>query len=175
MQYYIQHGAGLGDLVIDALRADLTGMKLLFHDDSGIVFEARANRDQVAGLSYVKNSFQVLGTVQRGGSVSGAVEQLIKMTRKRALLRDQRRGSAFRTMTNVDGQLVGLPRETRTRLESMIAEETGGRFNARGGSGVEYWIVGRRDLDTLMFCLRLSTGAQKTGAADRSARTCRRC
>jgi hypothetical protein len=85
------------------------------------------------------------------------------MIRKRALLRDQRRGSTFRTMANVDGQLVGLPRETRTRLESVIAEQTSGRFNARGGSGVEYWIVGRRDLDVLMFCLRLTTGAQKTG------------
>ncbi|MGH4015688.1 MAG: hypothetical protein ACRDSL_17545 [Pseudonocardiaceae bacterium] len=160
MQYYLQHSAGLGDLVIDALASDLPRPRLVFADDSSVVVATSAAVNQVAGLPYVKNVFQVLDTVPRG-SVAGSTDQLVRHIRKRSLLRDQRRGAPFRTMTAIDGKLVGLPRDTRARLESVIAEQTGGRFTARGGSVVEYWVVGRRDLDVMMLCLRL-TGRSKS-------------
>jgi tRNA G10 N-methylase Trm11 len=52
----------------------------------------------------------------------------------------------------------------------VIAEQTGGRLNARGGgNSVEYWIVGRRDLDQFLLCQRLTTGTKK--ASPRGALT----
>ena len=163
MRCYIQHSAGLGGLVIGALRSDLDRVEVVFRDDSGLVVDSSSREEQVASLQYVKNSFRVLATVPRG-SVAGSTDQLVKQVRNRATLRDQAPRTAFRTMVNVDGQLVSLPRVTRSRLESVIAEQTGGRLITRGGSGVEYWVVGRRDLDVMMLCLRLSGGAKKSGA-----------
>ncbi|MGH3622353.1 MAG: hypothetical protein ACRDQ5_11265, partial [Sciscionella sp.] len=162
MQYFVQYGAGLGALVDDALKEDFTDANFLFQDGSGVVFETRSPADRVADLAFAKNVFEVIGTAPRG-SIPGTVEQIVKTVRKRSLLRDRRRGASFRTMVNIDGQLVGLPRELRARLESVIVEQTGGQFNARGGSGVEYWIVGRRGLDVLMFCQKLTVGAKKAG------------
>ena len=163
MRYYIQHSAGLGGLVSGALSSDLDRCEVVFRDDSGMIFDSSSRADQVESLQYVKNSFQVLITVPRV-SVAGSTDQLVKQVRKRAALRNQPRRSAFRTMVNVDGQLVGIPRDVRDRLESVITEQTGGRLIGRGGSGVEYWVVGRRDLDVMMLCLRLGSGAKKSGA-----------
>lgn len=163
MRYYIQHSAGLGGLVSDALSSDLDRCEIVFRDDSGMVFDSSSHAEQVASLRYIKNSFQVLDAVPRV-SVAGSTDQLVKQIRKRVLLRDQPQRSAFRTMVNVDGQLVGLPRDVRGRLESVISEQTGGRLIARGGSGVEYWVIGRRDLNVMMLCLRLRSGAKKPDA-----------
>jgi Putative RNA methylase family UPF0020 len=157
VRYYIQHSAGLGGLVFSALSSDLDRCEAVFRDDSGMVIDSPSIAERVASLQYLKNSFQVLATIPRG-SVGGSTDQLVKQVRKRAVLRNQPGRLAFRTMVNVDGQLVGLPRDVRGRLESVIAEQTGGRLIPRGGSGVEYWIVGRRDLDVMMLCLRLGSG-----------------
>jgi Putative RNA methylase family UPF0020 len=162
VRYYIQHSAGLGELVSGALASDLDRCEIVFRDDSGMIFDSSSSPDQVQSLRYVRNSFQVLITVPRG-SVASSTAQLVKQARKQAALRNQPRRSAFRTMVNVDGQLVGLPRDVRSRLESVIAEQTGGRLIARGGSGLEYWVVGRRDLDVMMLCLRLGSRAKESG------------
>src|SRR5260370_40963798 len=122
----MQHSAGLGELVSDALSSDLDRCEVVFRDDSGMVFDSSSRGDQVASLQYVKNAFQVLITVPRG-SVAGSTDQLVKQVRKRAALRSQPRKSPFRTMVNVDGQLVGLPREVRGRLDAVITEQTVGR------------------------------------------------
>lgn len=163
MRYYVQYGAGLGGLVFPALSGDLGDVDVQFRDDSSVAFVTGATSDRVAELPYLKNAFQILVTAPRG-AMSRSVDQIARLLRKGAALRDQRRGAPFRTMVNIDGQLVGLPRETRSRLESVIAEQTGGRLNARGGVGVEYWIVGRRDLDQLLFCRKITVGAKKAGA-----------
>lgn len=163
MRYYLQHGAGLGELVSGALSSDLDYREVVFRDDSSMVFDSSSRPERVASLQYVKNSFQVLVAVPRG-SVVGSTDQLAKQARKQASLRTQPRKSAFRTMVNVDGRLVGIPRDVRSRLESVIAEQTGGRLMARGGTGVEYWVVGRRDLDVMMLCMRLRNGARRSEA-----------
>lgn len=160
MRYYVQHGAGLGDLVADAVRADLGPVDMVFTDDSGMVFDSRAPQRTVSALPYLKNTFEVLGSVPRG-EVPGSVDRLTKEVRKHKLLAGRRRGTPFRTMVNVDGKLIGLPAPVRVQLESAIAQQTGGVLNARGGKGVEFWVVGRRDLDLLLFCERLSVGGKK--------------
>jgi 23S rRNA G2445 N2-methylase RlmL len=70
-------------------------------------------------------------------------------------------------MASVDGELVGLPRDVRARLEGTIAARTGARFEARGGSGEEYWVIGRRDLDSLLLGVRLQI--QKARSAPKGA------
>ncbi len=162
MRYYIQHSAGLGGLVSSALSSDLDRCEVVFRDDSGMVFDSSSRADQVESLQYVKNSFQVLitspgiccgfnGSVGEAGPGTGSVTESTPEV-------------DVPTMVNVDGQLVGLPRDVRGRLESVIAEQTGGRLIARGGSGIEYWVVDRRDLDVTMLRLRLGSGAKKSGA-----------
>lgn len=160
MRYYVQHGAGLGGLVADAVRADLGAVDIVFQDDSGLVLDSPRTPEQVARLRYVKNAFQVLASVPRG-QLPGSVGQLVKTVRRLGLLAG-RRGTPFRTMVNVDGTLVGLPGPVRGQLEPVIAEQTGGRLNLRGGGGVEFWVIGRRDFDVLMLCERLS-GGRKAG------------
>lgn len=166
MRFYVQHSAGLGKLVLEALRTDLGSVDVLFQDDSGLVFgTANRNLDRVASLSYAKNTFEVIDSVARGG-IPVSIGQLIKVVRNhRSLAAQCKRAMPFRTMVNIDGQLVGLSAALRAQVVAVIAEQTGGRLNSRGGRGsVEFWIVGRRNLDLLLFCRRLSVGGN-TGIA----------
>src|SRR5260370_35968609 len=125
-----------------------------------MVFESSSDALKVASLQYVKNCFQVLVTVPRG-SVAGSTDQLVKQVRKRAALRNQPRKSPFRTMVNVDGQLVTLPNDVRGRLESAITEQTCGRLTPRGGSGSKDWVVCRLEPGLMMLGLRLRSTGQK--------------
>lgn len=163
MRFYLQHGAGLGPLVDAALEFDLARPTTVFGDDSAVVIETAVKPARVARLPYVKNAFQVAGSVPRG-PIPRSVEQLTKQIQTRSLLADQPKRSPFRIMVNIDGQLTGLPRDVRTRLETTIARATGGVLNPRGGAGVEYWIVGRRDLDALLLCVRLTSGGKQPRA-----------
>jgi predicted RNA methylase len=60
----------------------------------------------------------------------------------------------FRVMASIDGELVTFPAGVRSRVEGAIATRTGGWVHARG-SGEEFWIIGRRDLDMLLLGRRL--------------------
>lgn len=163
MRYYIQHGAGLGALVIAALKSDFPDVKVSYQDDSSLVIETPPMDRQIVKLSYVKNSFRVVASVSRG-SLIGSVQHLTKLMEKSRSLENEPRGRTFRVMAHVDGELVGLPQDTRSRLVSVIARHTAGHFNPRGGLGAEYWVIGRRESDVLMFGVRL-TMASKKGVA----------
>jgi hypothetical protein len=162
MRYFAQFRAGLGELVIDSLRRDLARVQVVSSDESSLIFDAGSNPSKVANLGYLKNAFSVLGTVPRS-SAQRAAEQFAEQVLSTPMLRGQRRGTNFRTMVSVDGKLLGLPRPAKIRLESAIAKATGARLSPRGG-GVEYWLIGRRDLTSMLFCQRLTTGV-KPGAA----------
>jgi hypothetical protein len=162
VRYYVQHGAGLGALVSEALAEEFPDGDSLFEDDSGLVFECAAPADRVARLPYVRNAFEVLDTAPRSDAIGVAAEEFARRAKRGEIRLDLLRGNAFRTMASIDGQLTGLPERARERLESAI-QARGGRLNPRGGSGVEYWIVGRRELNLVMFCRKLTSGRQKTG------------
>jgi 23S rRNA G2445 N2-methylase RlmL len=95
------------------------------------------------------------------GTINNSVDQLVKLARSKRLLSGFPRRAPFRIMVTVDGQLTSLARDARSRLESTVAEQTGGRVNARGGTGVEYWVIARRDLSSVLLGLRLTTGQRK--------------
>ncbi|ADB31946.1 putative RNA methylase [Kribbella flavida DSM 17836] len=163
MRYFAQYRAGLGELVIDSLRRDLAGVQVISSDDSSLLFDSRSDRAKVGGLGYLKNAFTVLGSVPRS-TPQKAAERFAEQVQTTPMLRGQGRVTSFRTMVSVDGKLVGLPRPAKLRLESAIGKATGARVNARGGAGAEYWVIGRRDLSSMLFCQRLTSGV-KQGAA----------
>ncbi|GAB2677588.1 TRM11 family methyltransferase [Kribbella swartbergensis] len=162
MRYFAQFRAWLGELVIDSLRRDLSSVKVVSSDESGLIFDSGSDPSKVANLGYLKNAFSVLGTI-RQSSAQRAAEQFAEQVLSTPMLRGQGRVTSFRTMVSVDGRLLGLPRRAKTRLESAIAKATGARLNPRGG-GVEYWLIGRRDVESMFFCQRLTTGI-KPGVA----------
>jgi 16S rRNA G966 N2-methylase RsmD len=156
---FLQVGAGLGPLVEDALTADFGGFEATYRDESGMTVDVPASRSQLASLQYVKNAFAVLAEVPRT-SLQADIDALTRRLRTSSnLMPKEAHGRAFRLMFSIDGELVGVPAPSRQRLVSVIEARTRGAFNARGGgSGTEFWLIGRRDLDTLLFCERLSTG-----------------
>lgn len=166
MRVFLQFAAGLGPLVEHALTMDFGTLRTVYEDDSGIMMDVSAERARVASLQYVKNSFLVLDEVPRT-SLPADVDGLARRLRAEDILPKESRKQAFRVMFSVDGQLVAVPAPSRQRLVAAIEARTRGALNARGGSGTEFWLIGRRDLDTVLFCERLSTGP--TGKAERGA------
>ncbi|WBQ02593.1 hypothetical protein [Kribbella sp. CA-293567] len=162
MRYFAQFRAGLAELVLDSLRRDLTKVTVVSSDDSSLLFDTGSSPSKVGQLGYLKNAFSVLGTVPRS-SLQRAAEQFADQILSTAVLRGLGRMSAFRTMVSVDGKLVGLPRPVKDRFESAIARATGARVSPRGG-GAEFWLIGRRDLKSMLLCQRLTAGV-KAGAA----------
>lgn len=156
MRYFAQFRAGLGELVNDALQHDLASVKVVDSDGSSLIFDSGSSTTKVGDVGYLKNVFTVLGTVRRS-SAGRAAEQFAEQIRSTPMMRGQGRVRSFRTMVSVDGKLLGLPRQTRVRLESAIAKTTGARLSLRGG-GVEYWVIGRRGTETMLFCRRLTRG-----------------
>lgn len=162
VRYFAQYRAGLGELVVDSLHRDLRGVRVVGSDDSSVLFDSRSDPEQVGRLGYLKNAFTVLATVPRSAPQKAA-ERIAEQVQSTAMLRGQGRVTGFRTMVSVDGKLTGLPRPTKARLEAAIAKASGARLTTRGG-GTEYWLIGRRDLTTMLFCRRLTSGV-KQGAA----------
>lgn len=153
VHYYLQFPAGLGSLVSRFLTSDVHVSRTVFSDDSSVVIESSALPETVAPLPYVKNAFLVLTQAQRA-LLPTAVPGLIRALGQPGALRLAPRGRGFRTMTQLDGELIGLPRDLRARLESALAAATSSRVQLRG-SGEEYWLIGRRDYPHLLLCLRL--------------------
>jgi hypothetical protein len=103
MRYFAQFRAGLAELVIDALRRDLSRVKVIGSDDSSLTFDSAGDP---AKLAYLKNVFRVLGTVPRS-SVVRAAEHFAEQVLTTPMLRGQ--VTSFRMMVSVDGKLQGLP------------------------------------------------------------------
>ncbi len=159
MKFFVQFGAGLGPLVERALAADIGSFQPVFGDDSGLLIESSAPERKIACLPYLKNAFSIIDQVPRG-ALPGSAEHLARRLTKNGVLRGRQRGRPFRTMFSIDGQLTGVPVAARGRLEGVIGQQTGGRVNARGGKGVEFWLIGRRDLGRLLFGERLPVPAR---------------
>jgi hypothetical protein len=161
-----QFAAGLGELVQDGLARDLSSVKTVFCDESTLIFETDSPAPHVARLPYLNNAFYVLTSVRRA-PLPTAIPGLIRKIERLDVARLAPNTDVFRIMASIDGSLVAIPRDVRSRLEVAIHARTGARVEARGGSGAEYWVIGRRDLDSLVLGLRLAvrkTGKQPKGS-----------
>lgn len=144
------HTAGLGELVAVSLGADVDG-QVLYADDSALMVTTKASASRMGRLSYVKNSFVVIGSVPRRREIGPAVDAVARQIPEWSL---RRTGRPYRLMFSEDGQLAGVPATSRSRLEAAVSRTTGGRFTPRGGED-EYWMISRRDLGEVLFCARI--------------------
>lgn len=144
------HAAGLGELVALSLGADVDG-RVLYADDSAVLILTTVPERKLGAVSYVKNCFEVVGSVPRRRDLGQAIEAIAARAPQWSLRRTRQ---PYRLMFSEDGQLVGVPASSRSRLEQAVSRATGGRFTPRGG-GEEYWAITRRDLDEVLFCRRV--------------------
>lgn len=150
--YFAQHPAGLGTLIVDALAVSLPDARVSYADDSAVSFNSKLPRDRVAELPFIKNGFQVL-TRTRRRDVSAGVDALARaMSQVEVPSGLQHR--PFRTMAHIDGELTGINPATRSRLERAVATRTGGRLQPKGACQ-EFWVIGRRELPDFLLAARL--------------------
>jgi 16S rRNA G966 N2-methylase RsmD len=159
MKYVIQFPAGMQSLAILAVQRVLRDASILHKDDSAIVFESKTRITHASKLPFANNVFIVLESAHRS-TVPRSIRQLAgkasSIEHPKVTAQDQ----GFRVMVNIDGELVAIDKGIRDELEFEIGLQTNLKVQARG-SCREYWVIGRKNLDTLMLCMRLPKAAQK--------------
>jgi 16S rRNA G966 N2-methylase RsmD len=153
VRYLIQHPAGTGELVREALAHYDEDVKITYQDDSAVIFDSSSKPSSTGNAPFVKNAFIVITSVGRG-SIDKGVLHLSRSIAKSRFPTVSRRGAGFRTMVHIDGALSAIDPKAKRSLEQAIAAKTGERLKPRGSSE-EYWVIGRVDLNQLLFCLRL--------------------
>lgn len=159
MDYLLFFPAGMGDLAAAAVSRELTGARQKYRDDSAVIFSSSSPVTTVATLPFATNAFLILAQTSRG-NIEGGLRQLAQRARKAAIARLPRETRQFRVMISIDGKLTSVSARSRALLEDALADKTGGQL-ARRGSGTEYWVIGRRDLNELILGLRLTTTKTK--------------
>ena len=160
MDYLLFFPAGMGDLAAAGVSRELTDARQKYRDDSAFIFSSSSSVTTVAALSFATNAFLVLTRTNRG-HIEGGLRQLAQRVRKAPIARLPREALQFRVMISMDGRLTSASARSRALLEDALSDKTGGQL-ARRGSGTEYWVIGRRDLNELILGLRL-TIKTKTG------------
>lgn len=155
MKVFLQHSAGLGELVQDGLRSDLRA-KIIFADDSAVMINTDAPVGRIAGLPYITNAFVVIATTQRRRAIEQAVDDLARHAQRWDRSDRVPPGKPFRIMYSDEGRLVGVKGRSRSALESAVARFVRGRLDPRGGSGNEYWVITRRDHHQALLARRIT-------------------
>jgi tRNA G10 N-methylase Trm11 len=153
MRYYVQFVAGTGSLVLEALDAQLDGLRVRYADDSAMILETSASPNKVAAISYMKNAFVVVADTGRG-SVDKGVLQLSRVISTKQFPKLSGQTGRFRIMVHVDGTLTPVEPLAKGALEKAVMQRTGARVEPRGQCQ-EYWVVGRQGMRELLFCARL--------------------
>ncbi|MFF5334730.1 TRM11 family SAM-dependent methyltransferase [Streptomyces sp. NPDC013181] len=154
MRYFIQYPAGTSALVTDAMTHFVEEFRAEYQDDSALLFHSTSSLERVASIPFAKNAFAVIGETRRGdlGTNVARLADSLRDVRFPALPGPRARG--FRLMVHVDGELTSVAAGPKRELEHTVSSGTGLRLEA-GGRGEEYWVIGRLDLDHLLFCARL--------------------
>lgn len=153
MSYVIQFVAGAQELVRESLARTVRKLRILYSDDSSMMFESSTRISSSAQLPFANNVFIVLAKTPRK-NLAPAVRQLTTQVSRTQFPSIKGAHAGFRLMFHFDGALVSIDRQLRTGLERAISRRTRSQVASRG-SCQEYWIIGRRDLDDLLLCARL--------------------
>lgn len=153
MRYYVQFVAGTASLMLEALDAQLDGLRVRYADDSAMILESSSPPKHVADIPYIKNAFVVIAETGRG-SLDKGVMQLSRVVVNEQFPKLPGQTNKFRLMVHVDGSLAPVEARTKAALERAVMQRTGGRVEPRGQCQ-EYWVVGRQGLRELLFCARL--------------------
>jgi hypothetical protein len=171
MKYVIQFVAGTQAIVTRVLSQVIQDARLTHVDDSAVVFESSRRIEHAKHIPFANNIFVVLATTPRKG-IEASIGRLASKIEQVDFPRAQGRDRGFRIMAHIDGQLAAIDRQVRRELEREIEVFTQTTVQARG-SGREYWIVGRKSLDELMFCLRLPRSrTRQTGKGELAFELC---
>lgn len=149
----IQFVAGTQGIVADALAQTLQHFRLIYEDDSSLVFESSTRIDNASQLPYANNVFVVLASTPRKG-VANSIHRLVSKVERVDFPRVKGEDRGFRIMAQIDGKLTPIDQLVRRELEREIAVFTQSQVQAKG-SCREYWVVGRKNLNELLLCLRL--------------------
>ncbi|MCX4448381.1 TRM11 family methyltransferase [Streptomyces sp. NBC_01789] len=159
MRYFIQYPAGTSAIVAEAMTHFVEDFHPEYQDDSAMLFRSTSPMERVASIPFAKNAFAVISETRRG-DINANVAQLtgsLRTPQFPALPGERARG--FRVMVHVDGELAAIGSAHKRELERTISACTGLRLEA-GGRGQEYWVIGRLDMDSLMFSARLPKPAR---------------
>ncbi|MFF7338730.1 TRM11 family SAM-dependent methyltransferase [Streptomyces sp. NPDC008163] len=159
MRYFIQYPAGTSELVADAMSHFVEDFRMEYQDDSAMLFSSTSSMERVASIPFAKNAFAVCAETRRG-DIDANVSRLaasLKKSQFPALPGERARG--FRVMVHVDGELASIGGAPKREIERTVAACTGMRLEP-SGRGQEYWVIGRLDMDSLMFCARLPKPAR---------------
>lgn len=151
MRVYLQFPAGTAPLVESSVQHALPSARLVYLDDSAAILAGVRN---ASGLRFAKNVFEVIAETPRR-RLPIAVEHLSRILYAARPGANRNPGGGFRVMFHLDGTLIAVDDHLRTSIEKAIANHVHSKVQPRGSCD-EYWIVGRRDLDHLLLCRRLT-------------------
>jgi hypothetical protein len=153
MKYFIQFPAGTATLVVSALESTLGDVEIDHRDDSATLFETKTRVGHASQLPFANNVFQMLASVPRS-NLNRSIRQLATKVGRVELPPLKGKDPGFRVTVNVDGDLIKIDPDLRQELEMELGFLTGTRVNPRG-TGREFWVIGRRNFDSMIIALRL--------------------
>ena len=113
-----------------------------------VICRTAASVRELRAFPLATNAYEVIATCHRsslGGELEGLRADLRSVSRPTGLPVH----STFRLRIHDDGTFASTKGDAAARLESAIARWSGLAVSARGSS-VEFWVIRRRDLDTML-------------------------
>ena len=145
--YLSQCIAGLQDVALRALQADLGTVDPVRVEDGLVVYRTSEPAAKVRALPYLNNSFLVLHSVagKEAQTADAALGAIVRHRGLDAALRATR-GSGertFRLFISSENELVSGPPQLVSQLRGLVQSATGLRFHA-AHADAEYWVMRRR-------------------------------
>lgn len=159
MRYMIQFVAGTRGILVEALTRTLQHVEIVHDDDSAIVFNSSTRIDGANQLPFANNVFVVFASAPRT-SVAQSVRRLVSKIERADIPRVKGEDRGFRIMVQIDGALTPIEPGLRSEFEREIAVFTQSRVQSRG-SCREYWVIGRKNFEEILLCLRLPKRKQE--------------
>jgi predicted RNA methylase len=154
--------AGLQEVALRALRADLETVEPVQVEDGMIVYRTSEPAAKIRALPYLNNSFLVLHTVagRLAQTADAALAAIVHERGIDAALRSTRGTGerTFRLFISSENELVSGPTQLVSQLRTVVQSATGLRFNA-AHADAEYWVVRRRS-GSAFFLKRITRRAR---------------
>jgi predicted RNA methylase len=139
--------AGLQEVALRALQADLGTMDPVRVEDGMVVYRTNEPAAKVRALPYLNNSFLVLHSLagRQAQSADAALAAIVHQRGIDAALRSTRGTGerTFRLFISSENELVSGPPQLVSQLRSLVQSATGLRFHA-AHADAEYWVMRRR-------------------------------
>jgi predicted RNA methylase len=139
--------AGLQEVALRALHADLGMVDPVRVEDGMVVYRTNEPAVKIRALPYLNNSFLVLHSLagRQAQSADAALAAIVHQRGIDAALRSTRGTGerTFRLFISSENELVSGPPQLVSQLRNMVQSATGLRFHA-AHADAEYWVMRRR-------------------------------